>query len=393
MYKKLKDFLLKKQFSLVMIYLLVTVIATFQEYNGGAKRFPTQKNDKDYTYYNNYIIFKQSFHHLRDGSNLYSLHLDEHWDLYKYSPTFAFLFGSLAWLPDALGLFLWNILNAIILVFAIRMLPMLDSEKKNVILLFCLVELFTSLQNSQSNALIAGLVVMAFSMIEREKFFLGCVLIALTVYVKLFGLFAFAICLLYPQRWKMVGYSIVAMVVLAMLPLLIVSGPQLVLIYQDWWQLLKSDYVPNSLSFVGVIRVWTNITANPNAVLLIGLILFLIPFSRIGFYEQFKFRLSIVAMILLWMIVFNHKAESPTFVIAIVGIGIWLYASGLTSRWTTSLVLMALIFTSLSPTDLFPDFIQDNYFVPWSVKAIPCIAIYFVVFYELTFKPSQLIIE
>ena len=98
----------------------------------------------------------------------------------------------------------------------------------------------------------------------------------------------------------------------------------------------------------------------------------------------------ILAMILLWMIVFNHKAESPTFIIAMAGIGVWYYSSGLSNPWKTLLVLTALIFTSLSPTDLFPDFIQDNYFVPWSVKAIPCIVIYFVAFYELTFRPNQL---
>lgn len=390
MYRKLKDFLLQRQFSLPVAYLLVAVIATLQEYHGGAKRFPTQKNDRDYTYYNNYVIFKQSFVHLKNGSNLYTLHLDEHWDLYKYSPTFALFFGAFAWLPDSLGLLLWNLCNAILLLFAVRMLTPLDFEKRNSILLVSLVELFTSLQNAQSNALIAGLIVLAFALMEKEKFFLGCLLIAFTVYIKLFGLFAFAVCLLYPQRWKMVGYAAVSMLALGGLPLILVNGSQLLSIYQSWWLLLQSDFLPNSLSFVGVIKIWTGINADQNLVLLFGILLFLVPFSRVKFYGQFNFRLAVLAMILLWMVVFNHKAESPTFIIALVGVGIWYYASGLSTPGKTALVLMALIFTSLSPTDLFPDFIQDNYFVPWSVKAIPCIVIYFAVLYELIFKPKQL---
>ncbi len=390
MYRKLKDFFLKKQWSLLVAYALVALIATLQEYHGGAKKFPTQKNDKDYTYYNNYVIFKQSFAHLRGGSNLYTLHLDEHWDFYKYSPTFALFFGAFAWLPDSLGLLCWNLCNAMLLLFAIRMLPQLTLEEKNSIMLLCLVELFTSLQNAQSNALIAGLVVMAFALFEKEKFFWGCLLIAFTVHIKLFGLFAFAICLLYPQRWKMTGYAIAVTIGLAALPLLVVTGPQLLSIYQGWWLLLQSDCLPNSLSLIGVIKIWTGVSLNQNLVLLLGMILFLIPFSRIKFYSQFNFRLAVLAMILLWMIVFNHKAESPTFIIAMVGIGVWYYSSGLSNPWKTLLVLTALIFTSLSPTDLFPDFIQDNYFVPWSVKAIPCIVIYFVVLYELTCKPNQL---
>jgi len=101
MYRKLKDFFLKKQWSLLVAYALVALIATLQEYHGGAKRFPAQKNDRDYTYYNNYVIFKQSFAHLRSGSDLYGYHLQEHWDLYKYSPTFALFFGVFAWLPDS----------------------------------------------------------------------------------------------------------------------------------------------------------------------------------------------------------------------------------------------------------------------------------------------------
>jgi hypothetical protein len=191
----------------------------------------------------------------------------------------------------------------------------------------------------------------------------------------------------------MVGYSILAMIAMAVLPLLLVNGSQLMSIYESWWHLLQTDYVPNDLSFVGVIKVLTGSSLNQNLVLLLGVVLFLIPFSRTKFYSQFNFRLTVLAMILIWMIVFNHKAESPTFIIAMTGIAIWYYASGLSYRLKTLLIYLALVFTSLSPTDLFPDFIQDNYFVPWSVKAIPCIVIYFVVFYELTFRPNQLAIK
>src|SRR5258706_6058885 len=302
MYAKLKDFFLAKPITLLVVYTLVALIATLQEYNGGGKRFPTQKNDHDYTYYNNYLIFKQSFFHLKDGADLYALHLDEHWDLYKYSPTFAFLFGVFVFLPDSIGLLLWNLANALCLFFAIRMLPRLDVGKKNLILLLALVELFTSLQNSQSNALIAGLIVFAFALMEKEKFFWACLCIALTVYIKLFGLFAFAICLLYPQRWKMIGYSIVAMVLLALLPLFVMSAPQLILTYESWWHLLQNDYMPNGLSLVGVAQALLGISLDQSLVLLVGIILFLIPFSRIKFHGQYNFRLAVLSMILLWMI-------------------------------------------------------------------------------------------
>ncbi|MBI1769001.1 MAG: DUF2029 domain-containing protein [Bacteroidetes bacterium] len=387
MFKKLKDFLLQKPIALLFIYLLLAAIATLQEYNAGLKKFVG--STLDFTYYNNYLIFKYSFFHLLEGADLYAWHLNEHWDLYKYSPTFAFLFGSLVWLPNGLGLMAWNSLNVLALFFGVQNLK-LKVQERNIILLLCAVELFTTLQNAQSNALIAGLIILAFALIEKEKFFWACLCIALTVYIKLFGVFAFAICLLYRERWKMVGYSALAMVILAALPLMVTSFDQLKNCYISWWALLQKDYIPNHLSFVGVVKAWFGIRLQPNLVLLLGIILFLITLIRAKFYDQFNFRLSFLAMILLWMIVFNHKVESPTFIIALAGIGVWFVSTGIESKWKIALALFAWVFTSLSPTDLFPNFVQENFFEPWSVKAIPCIVIYFFVFYELTFRPNQL---
>jgi hypothetical protein len=53
-----------------------------------------------YKDYNVYVIFKQAFFHLIAQKNLYILYPHEHWDLYKYSPTFALFIVLLAYLPD-----------------------------------------------------------------------------------------------------------------------------------------------------------------------------------------------------------------------------------------------------------------------------------------------------
>src|SRR5947207_225673 len=42
--------------------------------------------------YNNYLIFAEPFRCLLEGKTLYVLHPEYYDDLYKYSPTFAFLF-------------------------------------------------------------------------------------------------------------------------------------------------------------------------------------------------------------------------------------------------------------------------------------------------------------
>ena len=113
---------------------------------------------RPYIDYNNFRIFKFSFYHLIHYRDIYRLFPDDHWDLYKYSPAFALCFGLLSWLPDTIGLFLWNLINALCLFAGVRLLPVLSDEKKSWILLFGLLEMLLSIQNTQSNGLMAGLI-------------------------------------------------------------------------------------------------------------------------------------------------------------------------------------------------------------------------------------------
>jgi len=39
------------------------------------------------------------------------------------------------------------------------------------------------------------------------------------------------------------------------------------------------------------------------------------------------------------------------------------------------LIIFALIITSFSPSDLFPQFIRENYIKQYSLKALPCLII------------------
>jgi hypothetical protein len=69
------------------------------------------------TEYNNYLIFKYSWYHLLEGTNLYGIYPERHWDFYKYSPTFALLMSTMAYLPDVVGLSIFNLLNALAVFF------------------------------------------------------------------------------------------------------------------------------------------------------------------------------------------------------------------------------------------------------------------------------------
>ena len=61
---------------------------------------------------NNFRIFRAASRHLFAGSDLYAAYPAEHFDFYKYSPTFALLFAPFAYVPFAPAMLLWNALNA-----------------------------------------------------------------------------------------------------------------------------------------------------------------------------------------------------------------------------------------------------------------------------------------
>ncbi len=343
----------------------------------------------EYTRYNNYVIFKQSFAHLVEGKDLYRLFPLEHWDLYKYSPTFALLMAPFAQLPDALGLFCWNLLNTLVLFFALWRLPAYSPNLRLWMLGMVLAELVTSLQNSQSNGLMAGLLIFAFVLMEQKKPAVAALLIVLSVYIKLFGLVAVLLFLCYPERWRALLYAIGWTLLLAALPLLVVSIGHLGFLYQSWFYLLQNDHSASiGLSVAGWLHSWFGI-AESNLTVMLGALLLCLPLLRFPCFPKYWYRAFFLASILIWVVIFNHKAESPTFVIAISGLAIWFMSQR--PGWPNlAFVGLALVFTVLSPTDLFPRGLQNSLVQPYALKAVPCILLWLKICLDLMlFKPTS----
>ena len=368
------------------VYMLLALSATLQSYYGS----PTIFNDLEYTAYNNYLIFKQSFFHLIEGKDLFILYPKEHWDLYKYSPTFSLMMAPLAILPDVVGLFIWNLLNALVLFFGIKKLQLparfkgIEFSKISMfIILFVGLELMTSLQNEQSNGLLAGLIILAFVFLEKEKIWLGTLCITLTFYIKIFGIVAFALFLVYPQKGKFILSSAVWVIVLGLLPAVFVGFDQLIFLYGSWGRMLGEDHAASyGYSVMGWLQIWFGLEVSKNVIVLLGVALFCLPLVKFKRNLNYEFRWRLLVSILIWVVIFNHKAESPTFVIAMSGVGIWYFFSKKT-KVNLGLVILAFVFTSLSPTDLFPRFLRESFVIPYVMKAMFCILIWGKVIWEM----------
>ena len=90
---------------------------------------------------------------------------------------------------------------------------------------------------------------------------------------------------------------------------------------------------------------------------------------------------------MLFVVIFNHAAESPTYIIAITGAAIW-YAISPKNRANNILLLVLIMACILLPTDIFPHDFRRDYLAPLKIRVIPCFIIWLKIFYELvTYKP------
>lgn len=375
---------------LLFAYVLIAVIATMQDMFAGLKVYIP--GGRAYITYNNFRIFKLSFYHLLQGKDIYQLFPEEHWDLYKYSPSFALCFGLLSWMPDPIGLLLWDLINTLCLFAGIRMLPGLSDTRKSWILLFSLLEMLLSIQNTQSNGLMAGLIVLAFAFAERSKYAWSTLCIVFSFYIKIYGALAFVFYLFYPGKGRLAAWSVFWMILFAFLPLLAVNMHQLGFLYHSWLDLLLNDRSASmGTSLMGIMETWFHLAALKNVVTLAGVILFLLPLVRFRQYRDYTFRILYLASVLIWMVIFNHKAESPTFVIVTAGIGIW-YFSQRPDPLNRILLILSFFMISMSVSDLVPPYVRNEIVRPYNIKAVMGIVIWIKIFYEqitLRYKPLE----
>jgi hypothetical protein len=363
------------------ICLLFVVIVTLQSILLPPKTY--SDGGIEYTHYNNYVIFKQSFFHLIENKDLYQLYPQEHWDLYKYSPAFSLFMGLLAWMPDFFGLLLWNLLNVFVLFFALWKLPFENNRKIIFTFLFLIIQLITSIQNSQSNGLIAGLMIFAYIHLERKKIALAALCIVATVFIKLFGMVAVLLFLCYPGKLRAFLYTAGWTALFVMLPFMVISLAQMEFLYKSWLFLLKNDD-PNA---DGWIHIWFGEKARPVALLAGGGLLCL-PFIHYKQFHEKKIRLFFLSSILIWVVIFNHKAESPTYIIAVCGIAIWYFAQKFKPE-NFILILLAFIFMVLPSADFFPRKGRENVIIPYALKAVSCVLVWLKITWDLIFYKSD----
>ncbi len=330
---------------------------------------------------NNFAVFRWAAINLLAGADLYAAHPGQHVDFYKYSPTFALLFLPFARPPFALALLAWNLLNALLLYYAlVRLLP---GRPGVIALALVYLELLLSMQYTQSNALVAASMILAFLAFERGRQLGAAVWIALGTFIKLFPLAGVALALFHPRRWRFAVLLAGLAVALAALPLVVVSPDALAAQYRSWRAIEAADTLNRGYSLMQYLYMWFGADWPNWPVQLAGTVLLLLPLAlgrrRWG---EYRFRLRFFCSILVYVVLFNHQSETATFVIAFTGIAIW-YVSSERNPWRTAVVAAMLLVMLLHDVEIVPLWVKDQIFVPHRLKGIPCVAAWFAMQAEL----------
>lgn len=368
----------KKDWFLWMTYALLAVVVS-------VIKLHQPLSAAGYTAYENYLIFKNSAGNLLDYTNPYAYFFNQTWDQYKYSPAFALAMWPFAQLPDALGLPMWNLLNALVLLSAILQLPVLTHRQRHFMAWFVLLELVTSMQNSQSNGLTAGLFLWAFIAFERGRMAQTGAWVVLNGFVKIFGGLGVLMMWIYPQQRRFLLWAAGWAAALTILPFFFLNTEQTMQVYGWWWDLLRYDHAASvGLSVQGWLQTWFGLQPPKILVMGVGFAVLVASIIRVSALAPHSSSLTSLlwASLLLWSVIFNHKAESPTFVIAMCGVALW-YCVSEQKRWETVFLWATFALVSLSPTDVFPRFVREHLVQPYVLKAVPCIVLWGLISWKI----------
>jgi len=331
---------------------------------------------------NNFKVFRAAAVNLLAHRDLYAAHPDQHFDFYKYSPTFALLFAPFAGLPFAPALLIWSLLNSLLLWYAVRRL--LPDRQATLALALVYLEVLFAMQYTQSNGLVTALILLAFLALEQGGQLRAALLIGLDAFIKIFPLGAAALALFHPRRWRFTLLFAAVGAGLALLPLVVIPPHELVAQYRSWLAIEVSDAsrVNRGDSVMQYLHQWLGMNWPNWPLQLAGTLVLLAPIAvNRERWSDRAFRLRFLCSLLVYLVLFNHQSERASFVIAYTGLAIW-YAASEPDPVRNAIAFAALIALVLQDVQIVPWAVHDA-LGQYRVKAIPCLVAWIVMQTEL----------
>nr|WP_255578371.1 glycosyltransferase family 87 protein [Chitinophaga sp. sic0106] len=345
--------------------------------------------------FNNFHIFRSSWGHLIHGLPLYQLYPAEHGDLFLYHPSFPVLFFPFALLPVHLSLLLWMGLNTFALFYAVQQLPA-SARQRRLILLLVMLEVLNAIQSSQVNPLMTALMLLTVVNLEKGLVRSAALFTCILFFIKGYGAIVGIMFLFVDRKPYYLKYCIIFGLTGTLLPLLFISPATLWQHYADWFALITDPVIREDCSLFGMLHAFNqDFSRMPTltdtwifAVALGGLATAIVCTAIAGTQRS---RFLLLGYLMIWVVIFNQAAESPTYVIAVTGA---VFILTLYSHKSVKMVLLVLLIfvTSLCPTDLAPKFLNDLA-VTYQLKAFPLIIVLLYIQATLFFQSGEVKID
>ncbi|WP_165024712.1 glycosyltransferase family 87 protein [Dysgonomonas sp. ZJ279] len=346
---------------------------------------------------NNYLIFKYVFYNTLDQVNLYAGYADKYFDVNHYGPIFSLVIAPFALLPDSIGTILWEVCIAITLLIAIYKLPIIWKGKV-IIYWIALHELYVNATNSNTNTLIAALIIGTFICIKSQKEFWAACFITLGLFIKLYGVVGLAFFFFSKNKIKLIGYLFLWSFIFFVLPMLISSPQFVVQSYIDWYNelIVKNDSntisLMQNISVIGMIRKIGGLYEISTLVIILpAMFLFALQYIQVRAYSNPVYQFGILASTLMFVVLFSSGSETCTYIIAITGAVLWfLIQKKPYSKYVMSLFIITIIITICAGSDIAPAFIRSDIIRPYALKALPYFIVWLTLIYQLvTFRKSE----
>lgn len=300
-------------------------------------------------------------------------------DGFFYPPFFAALWGLFNFLGTLPKILFWIFLNSFVFWLGISEWLILKKSQKKILWFFLIcaaVELDISLRYQQSNALVAGLILIALARLRDSKPIKAAILLALATHLKVFPVLI-ALVLMLPFHFFFAFAYLASLLAWFSLPMAIV-GPQQAFSLQ--WQELSfttGDFSKRQL--LDIAACLSRMGYSELGKFFQKTILFVGSFFLIvyrGFTPAKKFEWgfwysSFVSMLLL----VTPKTESPTFVWAAPAYFLLLKDCSKRSSWILVLIgfFMTLIYSSVFPRE-WVDWARWN----WTSKTLAVLVLWIV---------------
>lgn len=328
---------------------------------------------------NNFEIFRSAFWHLVARQDLYAAST-RYFDLFKYTPTFAVLVAPFALLPFGVGLVAWNLTNAAALYWAIgRLVP---APKATIVRLVAFTEMVGSLQSAQCNALIAALIIITCVELARAHSSRAAWAVMVGAFVKVFPLAACSFAWVSPRPWRFARWCVALGLLLFLLPMVIAGPAWFAHQYSDWLRVQYIDAGDPGFSVMQLVHLIFGVQWPAWPQQLLGAGILVAPLLARGprrADEEWSPRY--VASLLMFCVLFNHQSESPSFVIALTGVGLW-FAYARRTTWHWALLALVFVGTVLVSSSVMPSRLRAELF-DLHVKTIPVLLVWIILQVDL----------